>query len=416
MKKMTLLAVGAAALGLVSSARADATIYLTGSTAFRSAVYGAISNLFGLGGPYAEVTFGNANMSGANQMLWTGHVAGISGITTVEANWSGSVAGVQNLDGNLSIGGFIQTTNIPNLQASAPNATVTTGTQGSNPAFYDQTAHQTQVAMSDSYQHSTPFTTTTLDDDLVGVVPFEFVLNSGLVADPHWSRVSNITDVQAQQLLFGAVPLALISGNSDDTNFVYAVGRSKGSGNRLGTFADRGFGILSTPVQYDLTQSGPNATLALDEQASDFPGGDAGSTDGSSGYPSGGGVATALSVTGSGSSTDPIKHKGKTFIGFYAIGYVGISDANSAIGHSAKALTYNGVAYTPNNVQQGEYGFWGYEHVMGLPGLSGDPATFRAGLENQLLTGTFETTSGAGFEISTMRAQRSDDGSNPFHL
>jgi hypothetical protein len=47
------------------------------------------------------------------------------------------------------------------------------------------------------------------------------------------------------------------------------------------------------------------------------------------------------------------------------IGYVGISDGNTAVGNSAKVLTLNGVPENDATVEQGAYSFWGHEHLYG---------------------------------------------------
>jgi hypothetical protein len=392
---------GVVALGLASQAHANNTNYLVGSTAFRSAVYSAIRSLYSPG--FVEVTYGNATAAKCNQMMWIGTISGVSGTTVIKANWSGSVGGTRAIDGGILTGGFIADSKPANNYP-----TITTGANGTDPTDYDQTLHKPTISMSDSFQSSTKYTTTALTDDQVGIVPFEFIKNKGANTDSHWANLVNVTDPLMRVLLFGPVQLSLFTGNSADSEFVYAVGRSNDSGTRLGAFADTQFGIFTTPQQFDITAGSPNPTLSLDNHP-DVEGHP--TSDGSQGYISGGDVATAMSVAGSSTAPDPFN--GGT--GWYAIAYVGISDANTAIGNGAAALTYNGVAYTPNNVQNGEYGFWGYEHILSIPTLSGDGLTVKNDLKTALLTGTFETTSGAGFEISTMNVNRPTDGGDVVH-
>lgn len=400
MKVSKILITGVVGLGLASQAHANNTNYLVGSTAFRSATYNAIRALYNPG--FIEVTYGNATASKCNQMMWIGTAtnSGIAGTTVIKANWSGSVGGTRAIDGGILTGGFIA-----DNKAAGNYPTVTTAANGTDPAFYDQTLHKPTVSMSDSFQSSTKYTTTALNDDTVGIVPFEFIKNKGANTDSHWANLGNVTDPLIRVLLAGPLKLSLFTGNSADTNFVYAVGRSNDSGTRLGAFADTQFGIFTTPQQFDIS-AGPTLTLDNHPDVEGNP-----TSDGSQGYISGGDVATAMSVAGSSTAADPFN--GGT--GWYAIAYVGISDANTAIGNGAAALTYNGVAYTANNVQNGEYGFWGYEHILSIPTLSGDGLTVKNNLKTNLLTGTFETTSGAGFEVSTMNVNRPTDGGDVVH-
>ena len=47
-----------------------------------------------------------------------------------------------------------------------------------------------------------------------------------------------------------------------------------------------------------------------------------------------------------------------------ALGYLGIADAEVALGFSGtKELAYNGVAYSSNNIVNGLYNFWGNEFL-----------------------------------------------------
>ncbi len=399
MKVSKILMTGVVALGLASQAHANNTNYLVGSTAFRSATYSAIRSLYSPG--FTEVTYGNSNPAKGNQMMWIGTVTGISGTTVIKANWSGSVGGVRAIDGGILTGGFIADSKVAGNYAG-----VTTAINGTDAAFYDQTLHKPTVSMADNFQSTTKYNTTLLNDDIIGVVPFEWIKNNNLVSDAHWARLTNITDPLARVLLAGGIPLAQLTGNPADFNganpWVYAVGRSNDSGTRVAAFADTLLGVFSVPVQYDIS-AGPTLALDAHPDVEGHP-----TTDGSQGYISGGDVAAAMSIGGSGTAADPIN--GGT--GWYAIAYVGISDANTAIGNGAAALTYNGIAYTPGNVQNGEYGFWGYEHILSIPTLSGDGLTVKNDLKTALLTGTFETTSGAGFEVSTMNVNRPTDGSD----
>ena len=408
MKLTKSLFAGAAILGFAATTRADITVYITGSTAFRAGTYSAISNLFTAG--YKEIDYGNANAAKCNQNCWVGTISGVPGTVTISADWSGSVGGVRDVDTGVAHGGFINPAHAAGIFAS-----VTTAANGTDASFYDQTPHAATIAMSDSFQSSTLFNATSLQDTVVGIVPFVWCKNNGSLADPHWANFTNVTDSALRTVLFGPVPLAVFTGSTNDwdaahhTPPVYAVGRNDDSGTRLGAFADCGFGIFTQPKQFDITSVGGVAKIAIDTQVD---GTGAPAPAGSQGYASGGNVATAMSIAGSANGTSTNTLGGTNW---YALCYVGIPDSGSVVSGGGAILTYNGVAYTPANVQNGSYTFWGYEHVMGVEGISGDALTVYNDIANKLLTGNFETASGAGFEVSTMNVSRATDGSDPTH-
>lgn len=83
------------------------------------------------------------------------------------------------------------------------------------------------------------------------------------------------------------------------------------------------------------------------------------------GYASGGSLAVALGTTGA-----------VTNLGSYLLSYLGTSDASTATGLDsnadggftgsglgAKVCSYNGVAFSPTALDEGQYTFWGYEHM-----------------------------------------------------
>ncbi|MEI9999470.1 MAG: hypothetical protein WDO13_10040 [Verrucomicrobiota bacterium] len=92
-------------------------------------------------------------------------------------------------------------------------------------------------------------------------------------------------------------------------------------------------------------------------------------TPGHSGYSSGGNVSTALGIAEDGTTTFT---SGKINSGSsFFIGYVGLTDAATAIGKGATALKYNGVAYSPTATQNGQYTFWTVEHAYRTSSESG---------------------------------------------
>ena len=91
---------------------------------------------------------------------------------------------------------------------------------------------------------------------------------------------------------------------------------------------------------------------------------------------------------------------------FALIGYFGTSDAASVNGGNNN-LTYNGVAYSATAVQEGQYTFWSYEHLMYRPSLAGTQKTVADQLAQQILTADATV---AGILIPTMHVSRSVEG------
>jgi len=205
MKFTTRLLTAAAALMLASTASADVTIYLTGSTAFRGATSNAIKNLFSsLSGTgsyndgttnHTGVTYGyvydGSSFTGASHQMFIGTVTGITGTVVVKTAWSGSVQGIQSLD---------QPATITNNFFDYPwvNGSVVVSSGGTNNTTTGLTNDHSNasLAMADNTQGVTPFNNTSLVDNLVGVVPFVWVAS--------YSAPSGVTNMTAQlaQALF----------------------------------------------------------------------------------------------------------------------------------------------------------------------------------------------------------------------
>ncbi|HWY77993.1 MAG TPA: hypothetical protein VN281_20430, partial [Verrucomicrobiae bacterium] len=115
MKVSKTLLAGLTCAGILGSARADVTVYLTGSTAYRTAIYNSMNSLFGVSA--ATVSYGNNSAAKGNEMMWVGtmpsrsvngtNTAAITGTVTVKAHWSGSVEGIRDVSGANLIPFFI---------------------------------------------------------------------------------------------------------------------------------------------------------------------------------------------------------------------------------------------------------------------------------------------------------------------
>src|SRR4051794_235126 len=89
---------GLVSLGLATLAQAQTTtVYLTGSTAFRSAVHTALSKRL------TNVTFGyvGSSFTGASQAIFEGDIP--AGHVIVKTSWSGSVGGIQTVSNSLPV-------------------------------------------------------------------------------------------------------------------------------------------------------------------------------------------------------------------------------------------------------------------------------------------------------------------------
>ena len=348
MKPSMKLAALAALLALGGSASAETYIRITGSTAFRAATMNAIKNAMTLTAGGDGYAYNGTNFTGASFAIFKGTLTSNPGIghVTVKCNWSGSVAGVRDV-----------------VQANAigfpPDSTTVSsgGTTGYNSA--NNVNETPNVAMSDTYQGSTKYTSVSLSDNVVGVVPFAWVASFGAP-----SGITNMTPQLARGLFLGGyTSAALFTNNPADAydqpagTYVYAAGRDPFSGTRLTAFAEGGVGVKSTVVQY--YAAGTGGTLAAPGISSNTP------TEfhiteadvpnsviaGDNGFVSGGNLAdqmryTTTSITETNNGFGPIKA--------CFITYLGESDANRAVTGSgssvtgtnsgnAKYLTYNGV-------------------------------------------------------------------------
>jgi len=351
MKKiLTTLVLG----GLLAAANVQAVdIYITGSTAFRANVFRAITNIYG-----ANLTSQNpaGDASGKNQVTWSGTAPALFGASPVNiyASYNGSIAGVQAL---------VQNQTLQFLSSSTAGDTNLVG-------------HQADVALSDVYQISTPYTSSTLSDTNVAIQPFAYVKS---VTTP--ASVTNITIQQLKAFLpNGFLPLSYFTGNSsDDAATMFLVGRNADSGTRLTSHADALF--TGSPLLFE-----PNASCVWGV---------------SPGFSSGGGVAGVLNGT-----CGP------------AIGYLGLADAKT-VAAGANILTYNGVLpwkgaltatpdFTP--VIKGQYSYWSYEHLFIRSGLSGNIPTFRDRLAGEIDNDIATIQPVVAVRLSQMKVTRANDG------
>jgi hypothetical protein len=396
----TFLAAGALVLAIAGTASAQTKIYITGSTAFRSATVNAITaTLQGTVTTAAD----NASITSANAVTWTGGTIGGNPVT-IKASWSGSAGGIQTVAGSL------------NVRFLPDGATGTANPDPRNAANPAEVAVP-DISMADNYQSSTIFNGTinnvtyqTLTDEIVGVVTFRWIASNGFPAG------QTMTTQLAQYLLGnGSIPVALFTGAAaDQTKIAFATGRDPDSGTRVITFAESGVGVFSVVKQYQpftfsngvgtndvVTSHRLYPVQTINGISTQFPG--------NSGESSGGTLRGFMNKTIA-SSTYSADFPGTTAA--YYVAYMGTSDAANVLGAAtlpAVSLKWNGVDFSTTAVQEGQYTFWGYQHLMYRSGTTGTKLTFATNLKNQIL-GTAAATLSPNVKLSDMKVSRSVDG------
>jgi hypothetical protein len=408
------------ALGIVSQASADPVVYLTGSTAFRSTIYSVLANNSGTNaggvfdaGTVTGYTWGTS-ASGASYMVFHGNISGAG--TYIDCAWSGSEAGIAsacdtNLDNVDRNGDPIALAGSPETWVNATNSTVmglltspigNSDSTATPTSLLEASSHGSDLAQADTSQAVswTPFvagTSTDLKDYAPGgegVVTFCISRNnqtgnsgSGIPtgASNEWAHCSNITLPQLNTLFSaGVVQASFISGNTNDSDFtVYLVGRNLGSGTRMNMLTDSTYGGQRGVSQYSIGY-GIEETPHVDSLIL--------TNEGNGGYESGGDVAKALGILGSCQQADPFNGG----VGWFAIGYMGPSDALNTGNFGGEPtncwMTVDGVPSNDGTIENGQWWFWGHEHLLGKYGISGIQNT----VGNLLLQGTEITLKSLG--------------------
>jgi len=408
MKLVKFLAAGLLAVSFAATASAQTKIYITGSTAFRAATNTAI-----LGTLAGTVTTAsdNSNLSKANAVTYSGGNIGGTAVT-IKTSWSGSASGIQTVAGNTAAAFTVKF-----LPVGATGSANVDPRAQTNPALFE--AARPDIAMADNLQTSTLFNGTflgktyvSLTDNTVGVVPFEFVASNGFPTGV--SMNPGFT-----QYLYGgigAAPLALLTGSTGDQHkIVYAGGRDPDSGTRINFAAESGVGVFGGVQQYQPTISTGHITALNLYAATTINGVPVAA--GNSGESSGGSLAGFLNNVldaGAYQTADGSATAG------YLIAYLGISDANSALTagtNPAVAMNWNGVPYTVAAAEQGQYTFWGYEHLdyrsdlgNGTTGGPVEKKNFANALVSTIQGETTAQLAPAGIALGDMAAVRTQEG------
>jgi hypothetical protein len=439
MKLVKSLAIGALALATVASSQAT-NVKVTGSTAYRKALYSAIVNQLSVGGTKTVhvAWFGNAALNSANEATFS------NGTDSFQVGVAGSVGGVNWVVNNLTVAqdkdrvgvatGLIK---VASANGSAATATVAT-TQGAlvvtsgagQIATLDGTNSEAGAAdftLSDSLQDSTPYDefstgvtltqagTTATSGTGIGVVPFVFAKGTaggigGTGTGTAYSRFTNVTPLAFQALAKnGYSSLALFTGTASDNSYnAVLTGRDNDSGTRLATAFESGFGDVNSPFkQY----SANNATFVDVGSGATITSLTLGATT-AAGYSSGGKVKNALNA----SITSSVLVKSKPVI---LVSYLGTGDLPT---DATQILSYNGVALfsstgvqNPALIQNGQYTFWTYEQAYYNPNVTTDATV--TGIIDAIadsITNNYAASAG-GIHINTLNVSRASEGAVVFH-
>jgi hypothetical protein len=472
MKKIKLLTAGLLAITVAGMASASTEIRITGSTAFRKGTVDAIERILNPGFVWGST---GGSGFGANQQIFVGVVSSSNASdpgdqVIIKCSWSGSAGGIQSLAQNLPAGqafiidptgvtfGATCTGTVGSVALTAGTADL--GTDSANiPAGDITESHTADAALSDAFQESTPFgypgqvpagltgaiPNIALTSTPVAIVPFEFVAsaystdgsttaNGGLP----YPGVTNMTLLNAQELIAGGVQLSQITGSTaaiDANTNVFNVGRDHDSGTRITLIYDNQFNqnvvfaqdtgytepvtqyipngatingltapFSSPPVftQFESQTAGSGVVLSVTKWPSETVIGENRGL-GQEGFFSGSSVAGVLNRAWNTKATGT---------SLYDISNLGFGDAPSVnpgasytytdgasivdtIKPSKNALLFNGVYpgtalhnFGPpfTNIEQGTYSFWGVEHFLTQTSLSGSVASLAAAISGQVVT------------------------------
>ena len=449
MKSLITLAVAAMALAQAGVASAQTVVRITGSNGDRTATQTAISKLLAPGWVFRGVN-GNTSSAGtlstatdANFGAWNGTYAGTP--VVIKVSFSGALAGIAAVAGNTDQR-YVATDGTGT--GAVPNPLTAT-----NPADYE--VNKADFGFSTNFQSTSPYngvfgnppvTYNTVIEEVVGVSPLGFYASPGFPGSPSSSNPSFVPNITTQlaQLLYttGAVPLALFTGDfaSDLNKVVFALGRNTDAGQRFGAYTEVGLGtqtavknwlpVYGTGAGEPPTTSGTITYGGLIIEHSIWPGETIGGivSPGSSGFNSGANLAQRLTVAlgvnafkaryfDEDSETFQFLYPNAT-AGYY-LGYVTPGDAANRIlggngvvpaANRGVALTYNGVALTNANVQNGRYTAWVYNRILKpQTGLVGFKLTFANALRDQIKN--VDAPAGGGlFDDANFKVQRFTDG------
>jgi hypothetical protein len=92
------------------------------------------------------------------------------------------------------------------------------------------------------------------------------------------------------------------------------------------------------------------------------------------------------------------------------VGYAGTSDANGQTNNGLVKFSYDGVASSTNAIAQGQYTFWGYEHLYVSPSADTAAKAVATGIGTGLIA-TPTSTLSPNVNLNDLVVGRNGDGS-----
>jgi len=269
-----------------------------------------------------------------------------------------------------------------------------------------------------------------LTNSNVAIVPFVFVANRGSnLGGGNSGPVNYTTGMTAQRAralyALGVQKKSLFTGVAADTSLVFATGRDGGSGTRITAMAETKFGIANLVTQFQATTTGAigaGTVTQLQVWPTTGTGADA-INPGNGGYTSGGNVRDLMGFSSS-SGVTVVDATGAAYLnpfdastisGGDIVSYLGAGDTATAAGGTnlGVRLPYEGVAFDGtstgnNNVFNGAYTFWCYEHLnhKGTLVANTDDKRFADGVKTNIIA----NLGANGLDPASMNVQRTSDG------
>jgi len=369
MKTLKTLAAGLLAMALIGTASAQTTyIRITGAQGLRGAVHQGIGNILQ---PGYTVGYQGTSLSTAMQAVFSGTTATGDYPVIIKTSYGTSTNGIRTMVKSLPVTTWLQDGLVGSGKNSGPYESGTTA----------------DVTVSGEFQSTTRFPTPVLTDQIIGVFPYVWVRNAGSPA-----TISNINSTLAKALFQGGqTTLSMFTGDPNDgETLVTLIGRDEGASSRECLFAESGFGIYGSPLQFKLTITGTAGPTGTVTGADAYP---ASVVDGvsypagHSGYGSFSTLVAALNTPNSLAST-----------GGWVIGYSDIVDAilvNPGVVATATATVTSG-SISSITVTNGGTNYNSDPYIT-ISGGGGSGANAYATVTNGVITGITMISGGSGY-------------------
>jgi hypothetical protein len=375
MNNKSVILAGVMSLGLASLASATQYVYITGSTAGRGIVYDTLVDSGKVFDAAPTVLYsGGSSARGGTYVNFRGAVSGVD--TIIKAHWSGSEGGIGDLVGSPATETFL-----------TDDGSATTDSQAVDLAF------------ADNHKNYSKNSKASITGAMVGIIPFKWVKQKGSAAG-----LTNVNDAAIRVALTANAKLALFTGVSTDTTYVYVSGRDNNSGTRVNALGECGYGIFNTVGQIQTDSTGAMVTQSDSGIAGDY------------GYSGGGSLASQMGYDLSQATSIDNGPLGDGVSHFSVIAYLGKGDADTAVANGGTVLSYNGIPYSIAAIKEGQYTFWGNEYLYKKnTGLSTIAGTVYTKLVNSTTGVPAHCDDSTMINPSNMHATRTGPTTDPIH-